>query len=122
MKDSPEQLSSPYNEHAKNWQKSAEEIARFILNHLTDRPEFVKFIQGEEIRAKVATRYQERLEDLLDKAEKNQGYGLTAIARQRLLDDARQKILDWREAGELPPVEEYENFCKLPSEDFKLRA
>lgn len=122
MRNNSEQLSSPYNEHAKNWQKSVEEIARFILNHLIDRPEFVKFIQGEEIRVKVAARYQERLEDLLDKAEKNQGYGLKEADRQRLLDDARQKILDWRETGELPPVEEYENFCKLPSEDFKLRA
>jgi len=112
-----EQNSSSYNEHARNWQKSAEEIAKFIIDHLSDRQEFLEFIRGEEITPEKAERWQERLSELSDKAIKRMGH---QINKEELLLAARQIILDRRLAGELPPLAEFDNFCQLSPDEFKL--
>ncbi len=117
MSNNFEQNPLAYNESARNWQKSAEEIAKFILDHLSDRQEFLEFIRGEEVTPEKAERWQERLNELSSKAVKRIGH---QIDKEELLLSARQIILDRRLAGELPPSSEYENFCKLSLEEFKL--
>ncbi len=112
-----EQNPAAYNESARNWQKSAEEIAKFILDHLSERQEFLEFIRGEEVTPEKAERWQERLDELSTKAVKRIGH---QINKEELLMSARQIILDRRLAGELPPLPGYENFCKLLPEEFKL--
>jgi hypothetical protein len=115
MKDNFESPSLPYSEHARNWQKSAEEIAKFILDHLADRPEFLDFIQGREVSPEKAERWQERLAELISKATKRLGH---QIEGRELFLAARQVILDQHEAGELFNLPVYEKFCQLPSDEF----
>ncbi len=118
MKDNFESPSLPYSEHARNWQKSAEEIAKFILDHLVDRPEFFDFIQGLEISPEKSERWQERLEELRLKATKRLGH---QIEGRELFLAARQIILDQHESGELFNLPVYEKFCQLPPDQFNSR-
>jgi len=118
MKDNFESPSLPYSEHARNWQKSAEEIAKFILDHLVDRPEFLDFIQGLEISPEKAERWRERLEELISKATKRLGH---QIESRELFLAARQITLEQHEVGELFNLPAYEKFCQLSPDEFNLR-
>lgn len=116
MKYNFESPSLPYSEHARNWQKSAEEIAKFILDHLADRPEFLDFVQGIEINPEKAERWQARLEELMLKATKRLGH---QIERRELFLAARQVILDRHESGELFNLPVYEKFCQMLPDEFQ---
>jgi hypothetical protein len=114
-----ESLSPTYDQDEKKRQKSANEIAKFILNGLEERQQFFEFICGEEINDKKAGRWQEQLLNLVAKAQKRIGY---QIDSQELLMAARQVVLDQAANGELAELKAYKKFCELSPEDFRLRA
>ena len=93
--------SLAYDKNAKNWQQSAEEIAKFILDHLDRGADFLNFIRGEELEfPERAERWQIRLLELMDKATKRLGHDIGN--RRDLLLAARQIIVYRQIAGELP--------------------
>ncbi len=108
----------PYSEDSKNREKSIEEIAKFILDHLDSGPDFLSFLRDQELSSpERERRWRERLEKLLSKAQKRVGYHINS--RDFILA-ARNLILERQAAGELPPKPAYLNFCELPDEDFKI--
>ncbi|MDD2680941.1 MAG: hypothetical protein PHE20_02420 [Patescibacteria group bacterium] len=114
-----ESLPGVYDKNKKNWQKSANEIANFILNGLEGRQQFFEFICGEDVENNRASRWQEQLLNLLAKAQKRMGY---QINNQELLMAARNIILEQSTSGQLSELDVYEKFCGLAEEDFKLKA
>lgn len=106
-----------YDKHEKNWQKSANEVASFILNGLENKQQFFDFVCGEEIDDKKESRWQEQLLNLIAKAQKRVGHQIDA---QELLAAGRQAILDRAANGELSENKVFQKFCDLSSEDFNL--
>ncbi|MDD3285103.1 MAG: hypothetical protein PHG95_00465 [Patescibacteria group bacterium] len=110
----------PYSEDLKNREKSIEEIAKFILDHLSSGPDFLSFLRNQELSSSErGERWRERLEKLLSKAQRRVGY---RINNRDFILAARNLILQRQAAGELPPQPAYLNFCELSDEDFKLDA
>ena len=62
-----------YNKNEVNWRKSVSEISKFIIDHL-EKTDFYDFLSDEEIDKEKMTRWQARLDDLLDKITKRIGY------------------------------------------------
>jgi len=112
-----ESLPLSYDKHEKNWQKSAEEIAKFILDGLENRQQFFEFVCGEKVDDNKSGRWQEQLSNLITKAQKRIGH---QIDSKKLLMDAREVILNQAENGQLLKIKAYEKFCDLSPEDFKL--
>ncbi|MBN2884882.1 hypothetical protein JXE04_03080 [Patescibacteria group bacterium] len=110
--------SAIYNKNEKAWQKSTSEISAFILKHLKISKDFFEFICGQEIDEAKADRWQQRLHDLLVKAQKRAGY---QIDEQTLLLAARQHLVDRINSGELGESRIYKKFIELDVEDFKLK-
>lgn len=108
------------NEDLKNRQKSAEEVAKFILDSLKKNPEFIQLIQGESMtNSKIESRYRDRLEVLLQKAVKRAGH---QIDTQVIIDEARNIILEQYKLGILEPLPRYREFCDVSDEEFRLSA
>ena len=114
-----EALPVVYDQHEKKWQKSADEIAKFILDGLEGRQQFFEFICGEEVDDDKSGRWQDQLMNLVAKAQKRIGH---KIDTQELLTAARQVVLDQAASGPLSEIKAYKKFCELPPEDFKLSA
>jgi len=96
-----------YNEQAVNWQKSVSEICKFIVDRL-DKEDFCEYLSGENIDEIRAKHWDERLEELYDKATSRVGY---RIDRDKLMKDAKENILKLRDSGELPPSKVLDRFC-----------
>ncbi|MGE5425761.1 MAG: hypothetical protein ACM3PZ_01675 [Bacillota bacterium] len=117
MRGTLESLSfAKSDEQSKLWRKSAEEVAKFILDHL-ESPGFLDFVRGDDVDKRAAGRWQDRLEELYAKAIKRSGHRLEY---NDLIAAAREQILKKREAGELEDREVYEKFCELSEEEYQL--
>jgi len=119
MNNKFESSGAIYDKNEKNWQKSTAEIAAFILGGLNSRPHFFEFICGQEVEENVAGRWQQRLNDLLDKAQKRAGH---QIDKEALLADARQHLINQISSGELGESGVYRKFLELKVDDFKLKV
>lgn len=120
MKNSFENPGNNYDEHEKNLQKSIGELSKFMLDNL-GRPDFISFLKEEEIdgdhlvKAKFE-RWEERLEDLIDKATKRLGHH---VDQAELLRSAYRDILNRKELCELPESKSLDNFCEELDEMLK---
>lgn len=118
MSNKLENPSAVYSEDLRNREKSVEEIAKFILDHLGSSPDFLSFLRNQELASPArGERWRERLDGLLSKAKKRMGY---RIDNRDFILAARRLILQRREAGELPEFGAYLDFCDLSDEDFKI--
>lgn len=86
-----------YSEHDRNWQKSVNEYAKFILDHL-DKPNFIEFIVGDNQESGLE-RWNLRLEELFDKATSRIGHH---IEESELRIKALEIIVKQKNNGELP--------------------
>jgi|GEM_PF-1162229 len=86
-----------YSEHEKNWQKSVNEYAKFILDHL-DKPDFIEFIVNDN-QELGQERWKVRLEELFNKATGRIGHH---IEESELRAKALESIVKQKNNGELP--------------------
>jgi len=101
---------NPFNEYNKNeinWRKSVGEISKFIIDHL-EKSDFYDFLSGEEIDREKMNRWQERLDELVDKITKRMGY---KIDNDKLFMDAYEQVLKQKNNGELASSKSLEYFC-----------
>lgn len=96
-----------YNKQEINWQKSVNEISKFIIDHL-DSINFYDFINDEMMDKEKKERWSVRLEELKDKATKRLGY---KIDQNKLLKEAFFNILNQKNKGELVISNSLEYFC-----------
>ena len=96
-----------YNKNEVNWRKSVSEISKFIIDHL-EKTGFYDFLSNEEIDKDKMTRWQTRLDDLLDKITKRIGY---RIDEDKLFLEAYEQINRQYQAGELNPSKGLDYFC-----------
>ena len=115
MKNSFESANRGYDEHEKNLEKSVSELSKFMLDNLS-RPGFSEFLKGEEIEKDQLGRWEERLEELIEKTTKRVGH---RIDQDELLKAAYKEILNRKWLGELPESNHLDNFCNNLEELFK---
>lgn len=96
-----------YSKNEVNWKKSVGEISKFVLDHL-DKGEFYEFLEGEEINKDKMSRWQLRLDELLDKITKRMGY---RIDKNKLFTEAYCQIIEQKNSGELNPSKGLSYFC-----------
>lgn len=118
MSNKLENSSAVYSEDLRNREKSVEEIAKFILDHLGSSPDFLSFLRNQELASRQGASAGVNVWTVFCQKPKK-GWVIVLIIAILFLA-ARRLILQRREAGELPEFGAYLDFCDLSDEDFKI--